>query len=149
MKSKGRGDMSDTQTDAINWDAGVLAAMFAPETPESLAKRQAWETIREELLIAKEVVAQARAKATWLGTGRVLVGDATIVLTGRSADVVETMVKLQAASAQELTDMSGYADAVKYLKRAVATFPSLAPFIIFPGGKCRGGYRTTIVDGTT
>ena len=75
---------------------------------------------------------------------RVQVGDEFIVLELQEASVLQALVDLRAAMTQQLIDESGYSDAVRVLGKLRNKFPALKPYIEFPGGRGKGGYKTTI-----
>ena len=81
----------------------------------------------------------------YLGDGRVRIGGETVCLEGNEADIVETLVILGAANIDELRKVAD--NVPRVLNRIREKYPLLAPHIISPGAKGRGGYRTTIVDG--
>jgi hypothetical protein len=80
----------------------------------------------------------------YLGGNRVGAGGEELVLTEPEDAVLAALVESRSATIDELRRKSGYEDAAKILKRIVKKFTQLAPFITLPGGRGRGGYRTTI-----
>ena len=92
-------------------------------------------------------VGQSPEKAAeWLGDGRVQVNGTTISLELQKADVLQALVELRSATKPQLQKKSGVQDAVTVLRRLVHQFPTLALHIFFPGGRGKGGYRTTIIN---
>jgi len=90
------------------------------------------------------------ANATYLGNGVVRVGDKQLTLDGREGYVLEGLLNLGSTAKKDaLVNESGCDDAPAILKRIQQKHPTLAPLITRPGGKGRGGYRTTILDGRT
>jgi hypothetical protein len=89
-------------------------------------------------------VREPRSDAVSLGDERFRVGRVTIKLDVTQASVLESLVRLEAASLDELRKESGCNDAARILKRIKQSHPPLAPFITLPGRKGHGGYRTTI-----
>ena len=87
-------------------------------------------------------------EAIWLGNGRIQIGDETISLELQYAKVLQALVELRAATKAQLQDRSGKNDPGKVLQRLVERFPSLQPYITFPGRRGKGGYRTIINDGS-
>ncbi len=83
-------------------------------------------------------------EAVYLGQGRVRIGNGTISLAGQEHAVIEALVDLKAASKSDLETKSGYADAVKVLRRIRDKYPVLKPYIIMAGKRNSGGYQTTI-----
>jgi hypothetical protein len=84
-------------------------------------------------------------EAVYLGQGRIRIGDDTLCLAGQEATVIEALVDCGAASKADLETKSGYADAVKVLRRIrEKKYPILAPYITMAGKRNSGGYRTTI-----
>jgi hypothetical protein len=110
-----------------------------------LGSEPSGESICLAIQFAKDAVAFADG-ATWLGQGRFRVGGETIVIEGRRAVVIETLVILGAADKPELERTSRCGDAVQLLREVVRLYPQLAPYITRPGARGRGGYSTTIVD---
>lgn len=84
--------------------------------------------------------------AAFLGDGRFRCGGEVIHLAGNEGAVLEALVLLGAADGDSLERKSGVPSPHKVLKRLIQNHSELKPFIIFPGGKSRGGYRTTIRD---
>jgi len=71
----------------------------------------------------------------------------SIRLDGAAADVLECLVDLRATSKILIENKSGRPEAIKVLRLIRKNHSELAPHITLPGGKGRGGYSTTIVDG--
>jgi hypothetical protein len=103
------------------------------------------ERIRRERakLLAKNNL-PVEVKASWIGDGKVQIGDDTITLESQLADVLQALVELRSATMPELQTKSGRDEPDKLLKKLVKKFPALKPFIRFPGGRGKGGYSTTI-----
>ncbi len=78
------------------------------------------------------------------GKGLYIRGDDAVRLDGAEAIVMETLVKLRAATKPQLEQNSGVDDAVRILRAIKNKYRWLAPYIILPGTKGRGGYRTTV-----
>ncbi len=79
-----------------------------------------------------------------VGGSRYKLGDEVVVISKTEDKVLGALVSLGAASKQELIAKSKVKDAPRCLKRIVANYPLLAPYIFRPGKKNQGGYRTTI-----
>lgn len=90
---------------------------------------------------------QANAPANYLGDGKVQIGVECYRLEGQAEIVLEALVELRAATKDELAEKSGVDDAHKVLATIRKNLPALASHITFPGGKGKGGYRTTILRG--
>lgn len=80
----------------------------------------------------------------YLGEARYQCGDTIVQLEHTENLVLSKLVKQGAAKKSELEDVSPHAIRIlKRIKRKEA-YAALAPHIILPGGKGKGGYRTTI-----
>lgn len=80
-----------------------------------------------------------------LGDGEYQVGNgAPFRLTEIQDTVLAALVFLGTADKDQLNGKAGRDDSPRVLKRIRGGYPQLAPYIILPGGKGRGGYRTTI-----
>lgn len=84
------------------------------------------------------------AEIMFLGGGRYQAGDEIIALDGNQASVLQALVELRAATKDDLVRKSGVEDAPRVLRTIRKKHPQLAPAITLPGGKGRGGYRTTV-----
>jgi hypothetical protein len=103
-----------------------------------------WPDVAAGLLGTNAVTA---VEAVWLGDGRVRIGDEFITLEPQMAEVLQALVELRTATKPQLQERSGRDQPDKQLKKAVKRFPSLAPYIRFPGARGMGGYSTTITAG--
>jgi len=81
------------------------------------------------------------ADAVWLGGGRVRIGDETIALEFAESTVLEALVQKGAATRPDLEKASGVDDVKNIMKKLKKRFPD---HIKLPGGRGKGGYRTTI-----
>ena len=88
-----------------------------------------------------------KTEAVYLGNGLIEVGHEQLRLTDSQNDVIQALVELGAAGLTELGSKSGRESPQKTLKAVIARYPALAPHIKLPGGKSKGGYSTTILDG--
>jgi hypothetical protein len=86
----------------------------------------------------------------YLGNRRCQVDSNTpIVLTETEDTVLSALIELGgAAEIDELRNHTGISDANKILRGIRLKHPELATAIILPGGRGKGGYRTTIFRGT-
>ena len=81
----------------------------------------------------------------YLGEARYRVGGDVIQLEYAENKVLSRLVELGAAKKSDLEKANGNAVTIlRQIKRKKA-YSELAPHIIFPGGKGKGGYKTTIV----
>ncbi len=87
---------------------------------------------------------QGVLEAFSLGDGCFEVGSEAIKLESAQASVLESLVTLRAATKSELVRQSGVADAPRVLKQIKRQVPVLSRFILIPGRRGKGGYRTTI-----
>lgn len=78
--------------------------------------------------------------------GLYMAGAMPIRLEGAEADVMQALVELKAATADQLVKRSGDSHAVRDLKSIKNKHPFLGEHIILPTRKGQGGYRTTIVQ---
>jgi len=85
-----------------------------------------------------------KPEAVWLGKGRVRIGDETLSLEPQFADVLEALVGLGAAMKPDLQKRSGRDEPGRLLNKLVRKFPRLRSYIVLPGRRGKGGYRTTI-----
>ena len=86
------------------------------------------------------------AAPTYLGKGVVDLGTEKITLEERERYVVEVLLTgpktLSCLRAESLVD-----DANRVMSKVRENYPALQAHLIAPGGRGRGGYRTTIIDG--
>jgi len=84
--------------------------------------------------------------ARYLGEGKCQVGvEAPFQLEESEASVLQALIELGGtAKKPALINRSGVDDAPRVLRRIRKNCPQLAPYITLPGGKGRGGYRTSI-----
>jgi hypothetical protein len=115
----------------VNWVEGMLQSEAA---------------LAYQMCLSEEAAAGV-GTPTYLGERRYQVGDEIIYLDGTQAILLECLVELQGTSLQKLKDTSGVPNPSNVLKAIRERHPKLAPFIKLPGGKGKGGYSTTIVDG--
>lgn len=96
----------------------------------------------------KSLNGKMRKEAFFLGRKRYQVGDSPPLVLQESEDfVLRSLIDLGgAASLSDLRKQTGKADCATVLRRIKhkKKYKSLAPFIILPGSKGKGGYRTTI-----
>jgi hypothetical protein len=84
-------------------------------------------------------------EAVWLGNRQIQIGrDAPLTLPEQYATVLECLVESRSADSEQLERSGG---GPKKLREMLKKFPQLKQFVILPGGKGKGGYRTTIRDG--
>jgi hypothetical protein len=140
------------------------AAVIDDEAKLAAALKAAWKrgkpkwltlltdaTANELRQIAIVATNETNAAIRSLGGGAVYLGDGLIEVDGKPYRieqahqfVVEALVKLKAATAEQLARASGVEDAVKVLRAVCDAIPELKPHITLPGGRGKGGYRTTI-----
>jgi hypothetical protein len=109
------------------------------------------EMLEAEVVVACELLEEGKQSGgevddgvpVYRGEGLYQVGNESIRLTGSQADVLETLVKLHAASMEQL-QRSGCENPSAVLASIQKVHKLLAPFIKMPGGKNKGGYSTTI-----
>lgn len=105
------------------------------------------ETKALELL--NRLIEWTTVPAVWLGDNRFQVGERTWELDEVDAKVLSALVRLRAANTTSLVASTSLDDCVKILKQIKNKYPELSPYIHVPGAKGRGGYRTTIIDGSS
>jgi HEAT repeat protein len=111
-------------------------------TPDKYAAILLSESLSPGSVIRPSIVTMAR----YLGDGRCQVGaDPEFRIEEKEAYVLEAIVELRAADKKSLIERSGVADAPRILKRIREKYLKLAPHIVCPGRRGRGGYSTTIV----
>jgi hypothetical protein len=84
--------------------------------------------------------------AEYHGEGVVKVDCDTLSLNDREGYVIEALLERGALKKDELSRASGCENAPSILKGIQRKYPKLATYIILPGGKGKGGYRTGIKD---
>lgn len=105
------------------------------------------EIVEGRLLQRKEKREQAEAGPEYLGNGRLRIANETISLEGNQEAVLEALLNRGgAATISELRSDTLVDDVPRVLKR-IRTHPGLEEYIVLPGGRGKGGYRTTISDG--
>jgi hypothetical protein len=83
----------------------------------------------------------------FLGEGRYQIGPTTLCLNGSQADALQGLIELRAANFEQLRKYGGVSNPSSLLKSICENQALLAPYISLPGGKNKGGYSTTILDG--
>lgn len=83
----------------------------------------------------------------FLGEGRYQIGRTTICLNGSQADALQALIELRGANFDQLRKHGGVSNPSSLLKSICENQAHLAPYISLPGGKNKGGYSTTILDG--
>jgi hypothetical protein len=91
---------------------------------------------------------RAVVEAVYLGERRYRVADEPPIILEEAEDhVLRSLIELGgAAKKDELVRQSGKDDAPRVLKTMREKHPALARHITLPGGRGRGGYRTSIRD---
>ena len=85
-------------------------------------------------------------KAVWLGKGVVRIGDEPVALEYQEATVLQALIQLGgAATRPDLEKKASVKDVAEIMKKLETRFPG---YITLPGRRGRGGYGTTIKDGT-
>ena len=98
-----------------------------------------------ELNAAMKIVAEDEPEPVYFRRdGLCTSGKESIRLEDAEAIVVQALVELRAATKDGLISHSGVEDAVAILRRIKTKHPMLARAIVFPGGRGKGGYSTTI-----
>ncbi|MBI3461844.1 MAG: hypothetical protein HY000_02125 [Planctomycetes bacterium] len=82
--------------------------------------------------------------SVYLGDGLIEVDGEPYRLEPAQEMVIEALVELRAATKEQLIERSGVEDAVNVLKAICQAIPQLSTHITLPGGRGKGGYRTTI-----
>ncbi|HJN11127.1 MAG TPA: hypothetical protein QF564_20735 [Pirellulaceae bacterium] len=118
-------------------DSGIRSASIPP-------RELAEFSVAAAMLIADQIEPLEGVECVYLGDGKIRAGELQLSFSGQEHYVIEALVKSGSATKAELQSHSGVEDAVKVLKRIRDKHPQLAPHITFPGGKGKGGYRTTI-----
>jgi len=93
-----------------------------------------------------EALTENNTEARYFGNGLVTVGNDAYRLEGSDEIAVEALVDQRAATLGELRRTSGLQDVNRILRQLQAKMPALGRHILMPGGKGKGGYRTTIRD---
>ncbi len=87
------------------------------------------------------------SKPMYLGNGRVRIGEETIGLESNQEAILEALLNRGGtATISELRSDTLVDDVPRVLKR-ICKRPGLEQHIVLPGGRGKGGYRTTIIDG--
>ena len=128
-----------------HWEAARRQICDHPDDAQRLITRVRLEHVEA----MRRLVAERHAKTpSYLGDGKVQVGEMVRTLTTTEGDVLGALVRLRSATLTELGRESGTdKNAPVYLKSICSKHPELQPHIILPGRKGRGGYRTSITDG--
>lgn len=127
-----------------NPESRWLCALFLSETR---TEDHTWErpllTSLEE--VEKFFAEPEKPTVATFANGKLKIGDETLAFEGQESYVLQALVELKAATKVELENKSGVPDAVTVLKRIIRKYPQkLKDYITLPGGRGRGGYRTTI-----
>jgi len=141
-------DQIDPKVKAVEREVKRLSADQLCRIAENVGRLDRSEVEAGVPLVEREWMALdgGSADVSYHGDGLVTCGEASLRLEGQEATVLEALVETRAATVTMLRDRSGYHDAPRILKAIKAKFPILDPVITLPGGKGRGGYRTTIED---
>ena len=100
---------------------------------------------REQIRAKYAQEADRHDDPVYLGNSKVQVGKKVITLTDTEGEVLQALVKLRSANIDELGEESGAdKNAPRYLRAICDKHPELGKHITLPGGKGKGGYRTTI-----
>jgi tRNA A37 threonylcarbamoyladenosine synthetase subunit TsaC/SUA5/YrdC len=83
----------------------------------------------------------------YLGNGRVRVGSEIINLEGNQEAVLEALLKRGGAATLTELRSDTLVDDVPRVLKGIRKRTGLERYIILPGGRGKGGYRTTIIDG--
>lgn len=124
-----------------------MAGTIAPEDWRKRATRFA--TVCG--LIADEINGRnSGALAVYIGGRKLRIGDGPpIVLAEQFDHVLRGLLELGgSADTAALDRQSGMRNFARVLREGIRRQPELKPFIILPGAKSRGGYRTTIRRGS-
>ena len=121
----------------------------------SAGRRKALAMTNEEVADLQERIRRERAKllrepvkprAIWRGNGVVAIDGKPVALEPQEATVLQALIELGgAAKRPDLEKRARYKDVAAIMKKLSKRFPD---YITCPGGRGRGGYSTTIVDGT-
>lgn len=118
----------------------------------SKSRRKVLAMTMEEIADLQERMRRERMKffssikAVWLGNGVVRVGDKPVALEPQEATVLQALIELGGAAIRpNLESKAGIKDVAEIMKKLKTRFPD---YVTLPGGRGRGGYTTTIRDGT-
>lgn len=119
------------------WDASQL--IFAGDPGVTPQQR---DTIKSR--IHERLTSLSCDGIRWLGAARFQVAASVYCLTPRQAAVLAPLCMNGAMSKDRLTAISKVIDPQNVLKTICKNYPQMAPFIHFPGGPGRGGYRVDV-----
>lgn len=128
-------------------DTGLGAMRNIPAVDESLFVLLSNEGARAAERRPKgQVVTPPEVLAFRIGERKYQVGKQAALTLPESEDfVLRSLIDLGGtADKSQLATQTGKDDAPRILKSICTKFPTLAEFIFLPGGKGKGGYRTTI-----
>lgn len=149
------------RTDSPFWEAGaaVQAENFAKHVRETL-DLDPWQMGAEldlefskasqrRLAVDANPPSKSEPQAIYLGNRQCRVGDGPPITLDETADtVLQGLLDLRGGGDKGmLCKATGEPNAPRILARIRERHPELAPFIFLPGGRGKGGYRTTIKDG--
>jgi len=126
---------------AIDNGGGTFGSLDELEDHETAVNRER-QLASEAFLRAVESPA-----VVYRGDGLYETSSGPLRLESSEEMVLESLVEQKAATKDQLAKHSGVDEPQKVLKTIRDKFPGLADAIILPGGKGKGGYRTTILDG--
>lgn len=122
----------------IEWVADDALANIDPEKHATLK-------LQEAMAGEEGSTKQGCDTALFERPNKVKIADAApIVLEDIEAAVIQALIELGAGNQLQLADRSGVNQPGRILKRIVDKHPQLGRYIILPGRKGHGGYRTTI-----
>jgi hypothetical protein len=136
-----------------------LAGITNPKEQQSTFKRLLSKSRRKVMALTMEEIADLqermrrerakilrRIKAVWLGNGVVRINDEPVALELQEATVLQALIQLGgAATRPDLEKKAGVKDVAETMKKLKTRFPD---YITLPGRRGKGGYATTIKDGT-
>ena len=93
---------------------------------------------------SQPATADHEREPTYIGGGKLRIAGETLAFEGQEELVLQALIEAGAATKTELENKSGVSDAVAILKRIIRKHPQLKDYITLPGGRGKGGYRTTI-----
>lgn len=151
---KGLEILRQMESDILNPPMEIMRE-YRDQIYYAVAARPAFSVTRLEELIANE---GRRGDETWrkrksessipqyLGDGCLIFHGERIRFDNQEELVLQALVELGAATKHQLNTRSGVQDSVTILKRILRKWPLLQSegWIVCPGGKGKGGYRTSI-----
>lgn len=124
--------------EVVGWDADNALADIDTEKHATLKLQEAMEG-------EDRGTKEGSDRAIFERPNKVKIADEPpIMLENMEATVIQALIELGAGDQAQLADRSGVTQPGRILKRIVKKHPQLGHYIILPGGRGRGGYRTTI-----